>query len=62
MKQYTDTCQIQVLLFSDDTVLVTEMEEDLEHNNHAIQAQAGSELDKSQHHIWELARKPQGVK
>ena len=27
-----DTCQVQVLLFADDTVLVTETEEDLEHN------------------------------
>ena len=33
-----DTCQIQVLLFADDTVLVTETEKDLEHNINAMQA------------------------
>ncbi len=27
-----DTCQVQVLLFADDTVLITEREEDLQHN------------------------------
>ncbi len=32
------TCQIQVLLFADDTVLVTEMEKDLYHNINAMQA------------------------
>ena len=32
-----DTCQVQVLLFADDTVLVTETEEDLEHNIRALQ-------------------------
>ena len=33
-----DTCQVQVLLFADDTVLVTESEEDLKHNIGALQA------------------------
>ena len=32
-----DTCQVQVLLFADDTVLITEREEDLQHNNRALQ-------------------------
>ena len=32
-----DTCQVQVLLFADDTVLVTEREEDLQHNIRALQ-------------------------
>ena len=32
-----DTCQVQVLLFADDTVLVTESEEDLKHNIRALQ-------------------------
>ena len=32
-----DTCQVQVLLFADDTVLVTETKEDLEHNIRALQ-------------------------
>ena len=48
-----DTCQVQVLLFADDTVLVTEREEDLQHNiralHTAVKAQAGSKLDKNQH-------------
>ena len=33
-----DTCQVRVLLFGDDTVLVTEREEDLQHNIRALQA------------------------
>ena len=32
-----DKCQVQVLLFADDTVLVTESEEDLQHNIRALQ-------------------------
>ena len=32
-----DTCQVRVLLFADDTVLVTEREEDLKHNIRALQ-------------------------
>ena len=32
-----DTCQVQVLLFADDTVLITEREEDLQHNIRALQ-------------------------
>ena len=32
-----DTCQVQVLLFADDTVLVAENEEDLKHNIKALQ-------------------------
>ena len=33
-----DTCQVQILLFADDTILVTETEKDLEHNINAMQA------------------------
>ena len=33
-----DTCQVQVLLFADDTILVTETKKDLEHNINAMQA------------------------
>ena len=32
-----DTCQVQVLLLADATVLVTENEEDLKHNIKALQ-------------------------
>ena len=32
-----DICQLQVLLFADDTVLITEREEDLQHNIRALQ-------------------------
>ena len=32
-----DTCQVQVLLFADDTVLITEREEDLQDNIRALQ-------------------------
>ena len=32
-----DTCQVQVLLFADDTDLITEREEDLQHNIKALQ-------------------------
>lgn len=32
-----DTCQVQVLLFADDTVIVAEAEEHLDYNTNALQ-------------------------